>query len=146
VPKVFPFEIGQPPDCKLIFTCYNILNLLKKCGGSRMNITTTELKHCDLIKVSGRIDSSTASQLADAISALVEKGQYKIVLDMGEVEFMSSAGLRVLVNAQKTCRRYNRGELALAAVPKNIMAALDLTGFIPLFKFFDDALVAVGNF
>jgi anti-sigma B factor antagonist len=59
---------------------------------------------------------------------------------------MSSAGLRVLVNTQKNCRRYNRGELVLAAVPKNIMSALDLTGFVPLFKIFDDALVAVGNF
>ena len=111
-----------------------------------MNILTTELKHCDLIKVSGRIDSSTAPQLGDVIDVLLKKGQYKLVLDLGEVEFMSSAGLRVLVNTQKNCKRYNRGELALAAVPKNIMSALDLTGFIPLFKFFDDALLAVGNF
>ena len=111
-----------------------------------MNITTTELKHCHLVKISGRIDSSTAPQLVDAIDEILNKGHFKLVLDLGEVEFMSSAGLRVLVNTQKSCRRYNRGEMALAAVPKNILAALELTGFIPLFKFYDDALVAVGNF
>jgi anti-sigma B factor antagonist len=111
-----------------------------------MNITTTELKHCDLIKVSGRIDSSTAPQLSDAIDLLLKKNRFKLVLDLSGVEFMSSAGLRVLVNTQKNCRRYNRGELVLAAVPKNILAALDLTGFIPLFKFYDDTLMAVGSF
>jgi anti-sigma B factor antagonist len=111
-----------------------------------MKITTTELKHCDLIKVSGRIDSSTAPQLSDAINELLEKGRFKFVLDLSEVDFMSSAGLRVLVNTQKNCRRYNRGELILAAVPKNVLSALDLTGFVSLFKFYDDALLAVGNF
>jgi anti-sigma B factor antagonist len=59
---------------------------------------------------------------------------------------MSSAGLRVLINAQKTCRRYNRGEVVLAAIPANIHSALDLAGFIPLFKIFDDTLTGVGNF
>jgi len=62
------------------------------------------------------------------------------------VEFMSSAGLRVLVNSQKNCRRFNRGELVLASVPKNICASLDLAGFVPLFKIFDDVTAAVGYF
>ncbi len=59
---------------------------------------------------------------------------------------MSSAGLRALINTQKVCKRYNRGELVLVGVPDNIRAALDLAGFIPLFKIFDDVLTAVGNF
>jgi len=59
---------------------------------------------------------------------------------------MSSAGLRALINAQKVCKRYNRGELVLVAVPENIRAALDLAGFIPLFKIYDDVLTAIGNF
>jgi anti-sigma B factor antagonist len=65
---------------------------------------------------------------------------------MEEVEYMSSAGLRVLVNTQKTCKRYNRGELVLALVPKRIYEALELVGFVRLFKFFDNVLDAVGSF
>ncbi len=59
---------------------------------------------------------------------------------------MSSAGLRVLINAQKACKRYNRGEVVLAALPANISSALDLAGFIPLFSIFKDVTAAVGSF
>jgi anti-sigma B factor antagonist len=111
-----------------------------------MEISNTQHKHCDLIKVKGRLDSSTAPQLQDTLNNITENGRYKIVLDLGDVDFMSSAGLRVLVNTQKNCKRYNRGEVVLADVPANIHAALDLAGFIPLFKIFDDNTTAVGSF
>ncbi len=110
-----------------------------------MEITNTSYKHCDLIKVSGRIDSATAPQLAKALDEITEAGRFKIALELGEVEFMSSAGLRVLIGTQKTCKRYNRGEVVLAAVPKRIYDALELAGFVPLFKFYDNVLDAVGS-
>jgi anti-sigma B factor antagonist len=111
-----------------------------------MQITNSPFKHCDLVKVEGRLDSSTAPQLAEAMEAVTNAGRFKIVIDLADVSFMSSAGLRVLINTQKTCKRYNRGELVLAAIPANIHSALDLAGFIPLYKVFDDALAAVGSF
>jgi anti-sigma B factor antagonist len=111
-----------------------------------MEITKSPFKHCDLLKINGRVDSSTAPQFAQAMNQIIESGRYKIVLDMGSVEFISSAGLRVLVNTQKTCRRYNRGEVIISNVPPNIYSALDLAGFTVLFKIFDDNLTAVGNF
>ncbi len=111
-----------------------------------MDITRSQFKHCDMLKIKGRIDSATAPQFANAVNETIEEGRYKIVLDMSEVEFISSAGLRVLVNAQKTCRRYNRGEVVISNVPANIYSALDLAGFTALFKIFNDNLTAVGNF
>jgi anti-sigma B factor antagonist len=65
---------------------------------------------------------------------------------MSDVEFLSSAGLRVLINVQKTCKRWNRGELVLANVTQRIQETLDLAGFVPLFRFSDDVLEAVGSF
>jgi anti-sigma B factor antagonist len=111
-----------------------------------MNISITDLKHCSLVKLSGRIDSASSPQLQEEVDKVLSKGQHKIVFDLAGVEFMSSAGLRVLVITQKNCRKHGHGELVLAATPQNIMAALELTGFVPLFKFFDDPLVAVGSF
>jgi anti-sigma B factor antagonist len=111
-----------------------------------MEITHTPYKHCDLVKVKGRIDSYTAPQLAETFNKITEEGRFKIALEMTELAFMSSAGLRALINTQKVCKRYNRGELVLVAVPENIRAALDLAGFIPLFKIYDDVVTAVGNF
>ena len=111
-----------------------------------MEISTTQFKHCDLVKAKGRVDSYTAPQLADAFNALTDNGRHKIVFDMSELAFLSSAGLRVLINTQKTCRRYNRGEVILAVVPQRIYEALDLAGFVPLFSFYDDVTSAVGFF
>jgi anti-sigma B factor antagonist len=111
-----------------------------------MEITTNRYKHSDLVKVDGRIDSATAPRLAETLNAVMDEGRYKLILDMTDVTFISSAGLRVLVNTQKVCRRYNRGEIVLTNVPTNIYSALDLAGFTSLFKIFDDNLTAVGSF
>ena len=111
-----------------------------------MEITAKQFKHCDLLTVKGKVDSFTAPDLTKAIEKLNDSGRYKIVLDMANLEYMSSAGFRALLMAQRNCKRYNRGEVVLASVPKKIMDALDLTGFTPLFKIFDDITPAVGNF
>jgi anti-sigma B factor antagonist len=111
-----------------------------------MEVKTTPYKRCDVVKVTGRIDSATAPELAAAFDAINEAGRYKIVFDMSDVDFISSAALRVMVNTQKTCKRYKRGELVLAGVPKRIYETLDLVGFVILFHFFEDVTAAVGNF
>jgi len=98
-----------------------------------METKVTPYKHCDLIKVKGRVDSATAPQFSDELQKITDQAHFKIVLDLSELDFMSSAGLRVLINLQKLCKRYNRGEVVLAGVPANIFAALDLSGFTGLF-------------
>jgi anti-sigma B factor antagonist len=129
--------------------CYNLLAArlkLQKIQEVTMEITTEQLKRCDLLRVAGRIDSSTAPQLNQAFEAIQEEGHFRVVFDMSQVDFVSSAGLRVLINAQKTCKRWNRGEVVLAAVPPQIHEVLDLAGFLPLFRIYDDVVQAVGSF
>ena len=111
-----------------------------------MEVTTNQLKRCDLVTATGRIDSATAPRLAEVLAGIHEEGRFRIVFDMSGVEFISSAGLRVLISAQKTCKRWNRGELVLASVPQKIYDVLDLAGFVPLFKLFDEDVEAVGSF
>jgi len=111
-----------------------------------MEINHTEYKRCDLVKVTGRVDSATAPKLAETLNDITDLGRYRIVLDLSELDFISSAGLRVLISSQKTCKRYNRGEVILANVKPNILSSLDLAGFTPFFKIFDDTVSAVGHF
>jgi anti-sigma B factor antagonist len=111
-----------------------------------METKVISYKHCDMVKTTGRVDSATAPQFAEALQSITDQGRFRIILDFSELDFISSAGLRVLINTQKTCKRYNRGEVVLAKVPANIYAALDLSGFTSLFQIFDDVLNAVGNF
>lgn len=111
-----------------------------------MEITIQSYKHCDLLSIKGKVDSFTAPDLTKAIDKINEDGRFKLVLDLSGLEFMSSAGFRALLIAQRNCKRYNRGEVVLTMVPKKIMDALELTGFTPLFKIFDDITAAVGSF
>ncbi len=111
-----------------------------------METTVSKLKRCTVITATGRIDSSTAPKLQTVMNEVIDEGNYKLVLDMTNVEFISSAGLWVLVNAQKKCKRFNRGEVVLACLSKRIHDALNLAGFIPYFKIFDDLAQAVGSY
>lgn len=110
-----------------------------------MEVTATQYKHCDLLSISGRVDSATSPRLNDALELITAEGRFKIVLDMAGLEFMSSAGFRTLIAAQRNCKRFSRGEVVLAKVPENINSALELAGFTTLFRIFPDVTTAVGN-
>ena len=110
-----------------------------------MEITSKQFKHCDLLAVKGRVDSATSPKLSEALDAILNESRFKIVIDMAGLEYMSSAGFRALISAQRSCKRFNRGEVILAAVPANIHSALELAGFTTLFKVFPDITTAVGS-
>lgn len=111
-----------------------------------MTITTTEHKRCYLVKTEGRIDSSNGDELLDVFKSLNQDGHYNIVFDMADVNFMSSKGWWVLIETQKACRQYNRGEIVLAKVQEKIESSLDLVGLNNYFTIFDDVVSAVGSF
>jgi anti-anti-sigma factor len=111
-----------------------------------MEITTQEFKHCDMLTVKGRVDSATAPDFMKALEAITDAGRYKIAINMKDLEFMSSAGFRALLAAQKACKRYNRGEVVFVSIPPRIRESLELAGFTELFNAYDDPITAVGNF
>ncbi len=110
-----------------------------------MQIKTKELKRVDLIEVSGRVDSNSAADLEATFDEITGKERFRIVVDMKDLEYMSSRGLRALISTVKECRRWNRGDLLLVNVPERIMSVLDMAGLTPLFKIFDDTVDAVGS-
>ena len=111
-----------------------------------MDITRAEHKCCDLYKVTGRIDSLTAPNVAEALAQSTNGGRFNVILDLSSVEYVSSAGLRVMINVQKTCKNSGRGELVFSSVSKRVLDTLEIAGFVPLFKFFDNAEAAVASF
>ena len=111
-----------------------------------METVIKEFKHCNVIEIKGRVDSSTAPQLSKTLEKACDDGKFKLVLDLSNLEYMSSAGFRALLATQRTCKRYNRGEVVLVCVPVRIREALELAGFTELFKTYDDTLTAVGSF
>lgn len=111
-----------------------------------MSVSTKNFKRCSLVKMDGSIDSHTANELDDSMKSLHENGVYKIVFDMADINFVSSRGWWVLINAQKACKRYNRGEIVLAGVGKKIRETMDVVGLGKQFTFFEDTTSAVGHF
>jgi anti-sigma B factor antagonist len=111
-----------------------------------MDFKLTEYKRSTVIHTSGRIDSYTAPEVEEALNQLIEKGQYNIIFDMSDVNFISSAGWWALIRIQKEVKKMNRGELALVHLDDRIKESMDLVGITPYFTMYDDLLEAVGSF
>ena len=110
-----------------------------------MDIQTKSLRRCDVVVVKGRIDSDTVKTLTETFANLKANGRYKIVLNMKDVAYISSAGLGELIDTQNSCKKVG-GELMLVKVPQRIKEALNLAGLTPLFNIFNDETEAVGSF
>lgn len=111
---------------------------------SDQQIVHTELKRCDLFKLAGRFDSSKAQDVEAALWVAIGAGRFRLVLDMTHVEYISSGFLRVLVATQKEVKRFNRGDLYLAAPTQRIQDVLKLAGLDAMFQTFATPEEAVG--
>lgn len=110
-----------------------------------MEIQTTEHKRTSVMTVKGRIDSATATDFENVVKELIDKGVSNLILDFSEVDFLSSAGLRVMVTARKALRGAG-GDLVLANPSERVVETLDIAGLDVLFEVFPDRETAVGSF
>ncbi len=110
-----------------------------------MEISRAEHGCCDLYKVTGRMDSLTSPRVAETLAQSTNGGRFNVILDLSAVDYVSSAGLRVMINVQKTCRD-NHGELVFAGVAKVVLDTLEIAGFDRLFKIFKDVESSIAGF
>lgn len=81
------------------------------------------------VSVSGRLDTTTAPELEKTLGSQLE-GIESLTLDFGDLAYISSAGLRVLLALQKKMNR--QGQMAVTHVNDNIMEVFDVTGFVDM--------------
>lgn len=91
-----------------------------------MEINVTKEESNLTLALVGRLDTNTAPSLEAAINENIE-GVTKLVLDLKNLEYISSAGLRVILSAQKEMN--NRGQLIVKNVCDFIMDLFEITGF-----------------
>lgn len=84
----------------------------------------------DVIRVSGDLDAQTSSQLDDVITSQLERGFDEIVLDLSELEFVDSSGLRSMVLARGP---QGEGRVVLRSPSSSVMRLLDITGLTDVF-------------
>jgi anti-anti-sigma factor len=109
-----------------------------------MQIAEAKKNGVMVVSVDGRIDASNAPTLEQKLLALIAGGEKRLVIDCTQLEYVSSAGLRVLLVAAK--RLSGDGTLGLAALNKQIHEVFDIAGFSSIFQIYrtqDEAIAAV---
>jgi anti-anti-sigma factor len=94
-----------------------------------------------VVSLGGSIDALGGPEITVYLSKEIDSGNDKLVLDMASVTFISSAGVRMILNAVKMARQ-SGGDVYLAALPRNIYKVLELGGIIGSVKSFDDVSTA----
>lgn len=107
-----------------------------------MQINTKMLGDILVAEMSGDVDGKTAPGAQAALLALVAQSP-RIVLEMSQVVYMSSAGLRMLLSVRRQIGA--EGKLVLAALPEQIHDTMSITGFLDFFtvcETLDESLAA----
>jgi len=106
---------------------------------------TTRVNQIVLIAAQGRLDGENAPRLARAFDEALSLGYARFVLDLTNVDYLSSAGLRELVRAYKVAQRQG-GDLCLVNPPDRIRSVLEISGLADTFRIFDSDAAALGSF
>lgn len=94
-----------------------------------------------MVVVSGRIDAASSDELEDALVGLLDDGENNIILDLENTNYISSAGLRVLVVITK--QLYDSGFFCLCNASDNVSEIIEMAGFNAFMNICDDRQSAI---
>ena len=98
-----------------------------------------------VISVKGSVDALTAGDLSSFAIEQLGEAPNQLVIDLGQVEFMSSAGLRAILAILKEARQQG-GDLCVAAAPPGVQNILKISGFTSIFAAFPSVEEAVSSY
>jgi anti-sigma B factor antagonist len=110
-----------------------------------MEIRVESRAAATLVVLTGSVDGSTAEALQAALAQQVDGGNVRLVGDLRDVLYTSSAGLRALLATVKDARSRG-GDLRLAAVNPSVLKVLDLSGFTSILKVYDEVDEAIASY
>lgn len=96
-----------------------------------MEINVKSIAQVTVVEIAGDIDSNTAPQAQEQILPLAQQAA-RILLDMSGVEYMSSAGLRMLLSMYRQMSRQD-GSMVLVGLSEEIKDTMSVTGFLNFF-------------
>jgi len=98
-----------------------------------------------ILVLKGRLDSNTSDQFGEKLYSLIQAGENKLILDLGGVDYISSAGLRVIIKSVKDLKRID-GQLCLCSMKDYIREIFDLSGIatiLPIHPTLEESLHAL---
>lgn len=97
-----------------------------------MNIHTTQVDNITAVAVKGRVDSVSSDGLGDRLGGLIRCDSPRLAINLKDVDYISSTGLRVLLIAARAVEQAG-GRMVLCGMPKEIQRLFDIAGFSELF-------------
>lgn len=110
-----------------------------------MQIASREQGDVIVFELQGRVDSNGAGQMDDALQNAITENHYQIILDMSDVSYINSAGLRTLADILTKCQA-NDGSLKLVALGPKVERVLKIIGFDKFFMLYDTVDEAAADF
>lgn len=98
-----------------------------------MEIKRQHQEGFEILILDGRLDAYWADHLESELSKSIREGHYKIRLDMAGVNYLSSAGIRILLQSYKKLNQIN-GQFSLVNISQNVQSVLELSGVAALLK------------
>jgi anti-sigma B factor antagonist len=108
-----------------------------------LRLELTEQGGWSVLQVGGEVDVATAPRLREQLIKLVNDQRFRVVVDLGGVDFIDSTGLGVLIGALKRVRTHG-GDLTLVCTERRILKVFEITGLNQVFDIHEtiDAAVA----
>jgi anti-sigma B factor antagonist len=110
-----------------------------------MDISEERKGELVVLALSGRLDATSAKSFEEKILGVIDSGSQRLVVDLAQLEYVSSSGLRVFLLAAKRLEAA-RGKIVLCALKDHIRRVFDLAGFSWILSIYDtrgDALQAL---
>lgn len=101
--------------------------------------------HISIIKVGGYIDTTTSSELERALDSLLKQGRFYIIIDLGNVDYISSAGWGIFISEIKSIRE-NGGDLKLVRMVPDVYEIFELLEFHHILDVYDTVDEAINKF
>lgn len=105
---------------------------------SSLNVTSQRLedRSVTILRLAGRLDATTVSQLERALTDAQLSGDRAIVIDLSDLTYISSSGLRVLLTGRSNARKRG-GEVFLCSLRPPVREVFEMVGFTAVFTIFD---------
>ncbi len=103
-----------------------------------------EAKTVQVVDIMGRFDVLTANKVETALDQSIEDGAHILVCDLSKTEYVSSAGIRVIISTAKKLQRMG-GMLAFCCLMPEVERVFEMTGLLRLFKVFTTRQQAVDS-
>lgn len=111
-----------------------------------MQIDTRQVDDVTVVDMTGRLDTSTSGDAYDQMVGIAKSGVTKVILNLDKMEYVSSAGLRVILTAGKLLKS-SMGEMKICHANGVVKEVLETSGFNHIIDIYDeekDAIAALG--